>query len=761
MLPLSPILAALLLAQPGDTTGVLRGRVVDAAGGAGVQSVAVSVVGTLTGAYTDADGRFTVPRVPAGRWTVRIRLLGWRQVEQTVTVTAGDTTEVTLRFTREAAQLQAVRTVASSPEKEAFLRKPDPASITVRGEVLKRLPVIGEPDVLRVVQLLPGVVATNDFTAGYNVRGGESDQNLVLLDGYPIYNPFHLGGLFGTFIDETVGDFELVPGGFPARYGTRLSSVLTVNPKAEERSGVHGALGVSLLASSLTLGGTTNGGRTSWNVSGRRTYADRFVAAVSDNVLPYYFFDTQAHVRHRLPGRGTLSFTGYLGQDVLDASLATFGDSTQAGSGSLLFDWGNAMAGMAYEQPLGAVAGADSARLMQRVSWTRFGTTLDLGSGSLTFRNRVSEARAWGEATQWRGRHELLAGYEWSAYAVDYDVSTPQAGGPDLFGLRQRPSAASVYLDDTFRASERLLMRIGLRGETVTGTGWSGLSPRLSVKWLPSPRLAFTLAGGVVSQWNLAVRNEQAPVRVFDFWLTSDRFIPVARARQAIAGVERWFDESRFIRVEGYYKYYSQLPASNLREDPRTRGDEFIITSGRSYGVDVLLRQLETRKLSGWLAYSLAMSVRDGPQGRFYPVHDRRHNLNAVMSYKPGGKWQYGVRLGIGTGVPFTDVNGQIVRRTYNAARNTWETDRDGPDREPTFGPRNAARFPLFQRLDLSATRTGTRWGLQWSPYFSIINAYNARNVFTYVFDYADNPPTRSAFTQFPLLPTVGMSVSW
>lgn len=761
MISAVPLLAALLLGQPGDTTGVLRGRVVDAATGAGVQAVTVSVVGTLTGAYTDAEGRFTVARVPQGRWVVRGRLLGWRNAEQSVTVTAGDTTTVTLRLVREAAQLQAVRTVAASPEKEAFLRKPDPASISVRGEVLKRLPVIGEPDVLRVVQLLPGVVATNDFTAGYNVRGGESDQNLVLLDGYPIYNPFHLGGLFGTFIDETVGDFELVPGGFPARYGTRLSSVLRVNPKAEERPGIHGALGVSVLASSLSLGGTTNNGRTSWNIAGRRTYADRFIAAVSDNTLPYYFGDAQAHVKHRLPGNGTLSFTGYLGQDVLDASLATFGDSTQAGGGSLLFDWGNAVAGMAYEQPLGGTFGADSATLMQRASWTRFGTTLDLGSGSLTFRNRVTEARAWGEFTQWRGRHEVLTGYEWSTYGVDYDVEAPQAGGPDLFGLRQRPSAASVYLDDTFRASDQLLVRAGLRGETVTGTGWSGLSPRLSVKWLPTPRLAFTLAGGVVSQWNLAVRNEQAPVRVFDFWLTSDRFIPVARARQAIVGAERWFDDARFIRIEGYYKYYSQLPASNLQEDPNTRGDEFIITSGRSYGVDVLLRQLETQKVSGWLAYSLAMSVRDGPQGRFYPVHDRRHNLNAVVSYKPGGKWQYGVRLGVGTGVPFTDVTGQIVRRTYNGVTNSWETGVAGPDREPTFGPRNGVRFPLFQRLDLSATRTATRWGLQWSPYVSLINAYNARNVFTYVFDYADNPPTRSAFSQFPLLPTVGLSVSW
>jgi hypothetical protein len=467
------------------------------------------------------------------------------------------------------------------------------------------------------------------------------------------------------------------------------------------------------------------------------------------------------HLAQQLPGGGTLSFTGYAGQDVLDASLASFGDSTKAGGGRLLFDWGNAVAGLAYTQPLPGMPGADSARFMQRLSYTRFGTTLDVGSGSLTFKNGIGESRAWGELQAWRGRHEALVGYEWSAYQVRYDVNAAQAG-TSLYKLAQNPSAAAIYLDDTFRASKSWLMRGGLRGETVTGTQWAGLSPRLSIKWFAAPELAFTLAGGSTAQWTPALRNEQAPVRVFDFWLTSDQYIPVARAHQGIAGVERWFDDARFVRVEGYYKYYDRLPASNLFNDPNVPGDEFIITTGKSYGVDVLVRQLESRKLSGWIAYSFAISSRTGPQGTFAPVQDRRHNLNIVGSYKPSaGHWSYGFRLGVGTGVPFTDVVGQIVRRRYDPLTNTWETGTVDRQREPVGGARNAARFPLFQRLDLSATRTSTRWGLTWAPYISVINAYNAKNVFTYVFDYTDNPPTRSAFSQFPLIPTFGVSVSW
>ena len=753
--------AVLVTAQPPrtvpDSLGELRGRIRDASTLASVVAATVRVQGTRLGTIADDSGRYVITGVGSGTHTVIVARVGYTAETRTIAVRAGGVTTLDVSLTASASSLAAVRVAADAVEREQFRLSPNPATVSVTREIFKRVPVIGEPDVLRVVQLLPGVVATNDFTAGYNVRGGESDQNLVLLDGFPIYNPFHLGGLFGTFIDETVGEFELIPGGFPARYGSRLSSVLSVVPRAEDRDGVHGAVNMSLLASSVSLGGTIRG-NTSWNAAIRRTYADRFVSALSDNQLPYWFTDMQTHLRHRFANGGTLSLTGYFGEDVLAASLASFGDTTQAGGGALRFDWGNTVLGLAYTKPLGRVLRSDSARIMQRLSQTGFTTTLDLGSGSLSLRNWLGESRAWGEFARWRGRHETLLGYEWSSYNVRYDVNS--AALPDaIFKIRQRPSAASLYVDHTLRAGS-INARGGVRAETVTGTGWTGVSPRLSIKWFANKDLAFTLAGGATSQWTLALRNEQAPVRVFDFWLTRDRTTPVARAWQQSLGGERWFGRSRFVRVEGWNKQYSTLPVFNLAEDTGVRGDEFIITKGRSYGMDVLVRQLESERLSGWLSYSFGVSTRDGPTGRFSPVQDRRHNLNVVASYRPGGKWNYGARLGFGTGTPFTDVEGQIVRRRYDPLGNTFESGTIDQQLEPIGGARNAARFPVFQRLDLSVTRDGTG-RLHWRPYLSIVNAYNARNVFTYVFDYAKNPPTRTTFSQFPLLPTVGVGISW
>lgn len=767
---LRAVICAVILSQETfaqDSTGVVRGRVVSRESRNPVRLASVSVLSdrpgaALLGAQTDEFGRFEIRAVPAGARTLRFRGSGHVIAEREITVRGGDTTTIEVVLEREPTRLAEVLTRARPPEREEFERQPQVSRVTVSGETVSRLPVIGEPDVLRIVQLLPGVVAKNDFTAGYNVRGGESDQNLVLLDGIPVYNPFHLGGLFGTFIDETVGDFQLLSGGFPASMGGRLSSVLDVTPRIESRQGVHGGGGVSVLASNLMLAGTLPDGRTSWSVAGRRTYADKFVDLISDRTLPYHFQDGQVTLRRVVRGGGVLSLTAYLGSDVLDANIADFGDSTTAGAGHFLFDWGNRLAGIGWRQPIagGRALSGDSASFTQRLSWTGFRTRLDLGEGSLLFRNSVGEWRAHGSFERRQGRAVALVGYEYSQHAVRYSVDAEQAG-TSLFALSQNPAALSAFGDFDWHAGARLLLRGGLRGENVTGTGWSAISPRLSARWYAAPDLAVTAAVGQYAQWMHALRNDDAPIRVFDFWVGSDRWVDVSIARQAVLGVERWMGVARFARIEGYFKRFSRLPEPDPGDDPAVRGDEFLMVDGNSYGIDVYVRQLESKRLSGWIAYGWGVSTRRREGLTYFPVHDRRHNLNTVATYRLSDRYTFGARIGFGTGLPYTTIVGQLVRRVYDAGGNSWDTGVLERFREPVGGTRNSSRYPAFQRLDLSVTRS-TRWrGVNWMPYVSLVNAYNARNVFTYVFDYTDNPPTRTALSQFPLIPTVGLTASW
>ena len=225
--------------------------------------------------------------------------------------------------------LNAVRTEARPIERDLFESKPSVGTVQITARAAEGMPKFGEPDIIRIVQLLPGVEARNDFSTGLNVRGGESDQNLILLDGFPIYNPFHLGGLFSTFIDPDRA----------RRHADhrRISRALRRTPLERARR----PFGRRSPAAACTarprsrcsrrpaaLGSAFNGGKGSWMIAGRRTYADKFVDLISTNELPYHFRDEQAHFTYAFTPTLKFSMTAYDGRDQLDASIATFGDST-------------------------------------------------------------------------------------------------------------------------------------------------------------------------------------------------------------------------------------------------------------------------------------------------------------------------------------------------------------------------------------------------------------------------------------------------
>ena len=698
---------------------------------------------------------------------MRARLLGYKAAEHTVIVRAGDTTRVDFALETEAAVLGAVRTEARPVERDAFNSRPSVGTVQMTAHAAEGVPKFGEPDIMRVVQLLPGVEARNDFSTGLNVRGGESDQNLILIDGYPIYNPFHLGGLFSTFIDPTVRDVTLMTGGFPARYGGRLSSVLDVHSAEEPRTGVHGSAEVSVLASTGALGGSFAEGRGTWMLAGRRTYADKFVDLISSQSLPYHFRDEQFHFTFAFDSTTQFAITAYDGRDALDANIAQFGDSASADAsgGTFRFDWGNRVVGATLSKlvvsrdrrGLSHWLLGDSTTFEQRASVSTFSTLLDLGDGSLTLQNSVADRRLSGSMTTHTSHHERSIGYDVASYRINYDAGSEQSDAT-LYDLHQSPVSGAVYFDDLWRASPSWLVETGVRGEGLSGRDWSAVSPRVSAKYFLTKDWALTGAVGRFSQWTHSLAREDIPVRLFDFWVASDAVTPVSSAWHYILGAERWMSPTRYLRIEGFYKQYANLLEGNPQDDPSRRGDEFFPVDGESYGFDVLLRQFESGRFSGWISYTYAVAARLDDGLHYFPGHDRRHDLNVVGSWRLS-KYLFGVRFGYATGTPYTDIVGELVRRVYDPGLNDYGTRGGGSQTEFVGGPRNGARLPTTQRLDLDVTRR-YRWrGMNFAPFLSVVNAYDAKNVFLYVFDYTKSPPTRQAISQFPLLPSAGVTI--
>jgi hypothetical protein len=251
--------------------------------------------------------------------------------------------------------------------------------------------------------------------------------------------------------------------------------------------------------------------------------------------------------------------------------------------------------------------------------------------------------------------------------------------------------------------------------------------------------------------------REEEPVQPLQFWIASDSLTPVSTARDATIGLERWVTPHRLFHVEAFYKKYERLLVPNGDNDSRIRGDELSQTSGYSYGVDLLLRQLDGGPFSGWLAYSYALNTRVGADGvRYFPTQDRRHNLNLVGSWRLGSV-TLGARANLASGIPYTPVLGGFRSMQYDPVLHRWST---ATDEELIPGRLNSARLPWYTRVDVSVNRRGHLFGLEMNPYLSIVNVFNAHNPAAYLYSFSGRPD-RASFPNLPFAPTFGVSFAY
>jgi hypothetical protein len=741
------------------TGAAVSGAITDVASGAPIRAE-VQLENSRRRIVADSSGDFSFRGVSAGTVTLSVRAIGYAPQRVVVAVGASEPVVVTIRLAPLPVSLQPMQTVALSADRERFEEAMMPSMVSIDRRELSRLPYVGERDVVRAAAMLPGIAVRNDFSAGFNVRGGEADQSLVLLDGVPIYNPFHMGGLFGAFIDPAVERVDVHTGGFPAEFGGRLSSVLNVVSNAEVRPGVHGTTDVSLLSTSTRIGGMLGGGRLSWNAAGRRTYADRLIDAIGHaNGFPYHLQDAQLHVRANLPRQATLSLTAYTGKD-LYSTVPDHPDAPHALNGTVAFDWGNSAAGMQLVMPLGA-----HTSMSHQVSVSGFDTHFRTPAESLSLRQWLTEARISGRVTRTVSRHTVTAGYQVtrleSAYYEMLGGQMAEQTHDGSTAFQQYSGSATLFIDDVYRVNARLVLRPGVRVEQVAAADWTGISPRVSGKLFLSDNLAITAAAGRYAQWMRAVRNEDLPVRMFDLWLASDAEVAVSTARHAVIGLEHWIGQSRFLRVEGYHKRYDKLtePASTI--DTRIRPSMLRSFDGSSYGVDFHARQLARGGLAGWISYGYGVSTRERDGRRYFPAHDRRHNGNVALTYAPGARYAFGAHFAAASGTPYTGWAGIMQRWRYDPVSQQWAPSAPDEDDDVVRGGRNAARLPTYLRLDLSAERRFEVGRTILRPSLNLINVLNRRNVLLYALDPAATPPRLRGMTQFPFLPSLGLRVDF
>ena len=726
--------------QTRDIVGTVRAAEDDSA----LEGVSVDIAGFAASTVTDPDGFFTFEGLPGREYILVFSRLGL--ATDTLFVPIGtDSLEVFLDASAVELAGIVVEASAVARARARFEQSAQASAVTVDARDILRTPTFLEADVIRMIQLLPGTIAINDYTIGYNARGGEADQNLIQLDGVTIFNPSHLGGLFSTFDAQAVGDIEYLTGGFPSHYSGRLSSVLDVRTRPGKREfGVMGQ--ISLLSSKVLVEGSLPVGNGSFLVAGRRTYADQVIKAFTSTEFPYYFGDGVAKLSFQLPTGGTLSATGYVGRDVLDWEFDQSDPDIEPVT--LRVDWGNRLLGLNYNDRLFGKP------LELGASVTEFSTTVGLFPDFARVDNdaRLLNARATVSLSPGRA-HDVRVGGGVEGYRMRYDAGS-EALSASFLDLRYRPRVWSAFVDDQWRPNDWLMIRPGVRVEAVRGgADVVTYSPRMAVKALLTDDFALTGSAGRYYQPIHSLRDHNSPWSFVDFWIGADSATPVGRSEHLVLGFEQWLAPDLSLSVEAYRKTFDDILNNNVADDLSVHGDEFVTMTGDAYGLDVLLRKY-AGDWNGWVSYSFVKATRQDPTQEFAPAHDRRHFLNFVVNGSGPLGSSMSVRWGYGSPLPYSQIVGQWEHRTYRVAANGFHDSETEPIADQQI---NGRRYPHYSRLDVSFRWNKGLWRGQARPFLQFVNLYNRSNVFLYNFDFTETPGVRRTVPQLPFLPSFGL----
>ncbi|MFQ5649890.1 MAG: TonB-dependent receptor domain-containing protein [bacterium] len=757
-------------AQPRHTA-TLSGFIYDAANGEALIGANVYLEGTQVGSSTNVNGYYVIPGIPAGAYTLVVHYIGYKPIKQEIFLNAGEQRTVTLSLQPENIELQKVVVTSDAvPEAEKLFEKPL-SKLRLTARQIRAIPQVAEADLLRSLQTLPGILPVSDFSSALYVRGGTPDQNLNLLDGTDVYNPEHAFGLFSTFNTDAIKQVELSKGGFSAKYGGRLSSILNITNLDGNREEFEGTGSVSLLSAKTTLQ-MPLGSVGSLSGSFRRTYFDKTIAKVIDDVPDYYFLDGNLKAFFDLNGTNKLTISGYGSEDQLDI---TFNDNVEDQAG-FSYDWGNRTGSIRWTRIFTPQFFANF-----WLAGSRFDSDFDFGDTiELTEKNFVSDFSLKGNL-EYHFSKELVAGFGFEQKNLHLIFRQKFPGGTIDIDTRNKHYAA--YLLTNWRPTVRWDIEAGLRYNLFdadeTFQNWA---PRFSAKYRLTDSINLKAAGGIYYQYLHRVPR----AFVADIWVASNKFQKGSSSKHAIVGFSKDFDNEFQLEIETYYKNYHNIYSFNHNVgvdispdtfdengDPvylETRG-VFNRGDGDTKGVEVLVRK-DYGAVTGWLGYSLAFTNYriDGiNQGeRFPPRHDRTHAINVVANLdwknlkrawrgQPPVKHKSNWKLGL----TFITTSGQPITLPGSGYFVNALPGRPVVEYELFPSAINGLRLPPYARLDLSLTYERHFRGWSLMPYVQVFNVGNRKNAWFVDYDNEDGEPDIDVEHMFPILPTIGVHFSF
>ena len=662
------------------------------------------------GMATDVNGYYVLQEIKSGSYEITVSYIGYQILRKDITISQSTAQKLDLILQEEVVSLMQVEVSAEKIKRKNNIQL---STVNLSPRMLRSAPALAEPDLFRTIQALPGVLTTSEFSTGLVIRGGNTDQNLILLDGVTVYNPSHLGGIFSNFIVDGVKEAELIKGAYNAEYGGRLSAVLNIISREGNQKKFEGKANLSLLSAQATLEGPFYKG--AWVFSGRRTYFDKIFQNVP-SIPPYYFYDVQSHIYSDLTPKDRISLSFYNGVD--DLIFDTFG---------LAGRWGNRTISAQYRRVFSEKL-IGNFLLANSLFFTEFGLG---GSNGLNSDNEIDDAT-------------VAANFSWfksSASTVKFGAQIKNLGflytnsfNDSLqFKIKTKPKEFASYAKLKYSLSDKFILEPGVR-INLYNVYSDSIFPdlRFGMKYLLTDDRYINFSVGNYHQFIATFQDDYNPT-ILDQWIAVDNTVAPAKSSQIVLGYEEYINDLYKVQIEGYYKDIQNLFTF---EESRSTTDEAISDSalsdivtpsnGYAYGLELFAQKMSGR-LSGWLAYTFSVSRKSmnsifyDKNEEYYNSWDRTHSFSALGNYQINQKWEMNWKLSLQSGQAYTPIIGYYNQILPESPDEVYRT---------IPGTRNSARYSPYSRLDLGFVYHTKFFGSKMDIYVQIINLFNRKNTF-------------------------------
>lgn len=751
--------------------GTIRGTLFDDQNGEAIPYANIMLEGTQIGATTDLNGFFLINRIPNGNYTLLVRYIGYEDFRTEVKITNGTTVIKNIKLKPTSFTASEVVITSNKIQERKVQTQVSVEKLTA--SQIQQMPSIGgQADLAQYMQVLPGVNSTGDQGGQLYIRGGSMIQNLCLLDGMVVYNPFHSIGLYSIFETDIILNADIYTGGFGAEYGGRLSSVMDISTRDGNKKRHSGKIGLNTFGASLILEGPlkretdASPHSITYLISTKNSYLSKSSSIFYpyiDGGLPFDFLDLYGKLSINSGSGSKINFFGF-----------RFDDKVLGYHSIADYNWLNYGLGTKF-----VLVPGSSSILEGGVAYSDYAISLSDGTNTSKY-SRINGFNMSLDITNFMGNNKLKYGLSMEGFSTDY-VFTNQYN----IKQEQKEPTTNISIYATYKiTNDKYLLEPGLRYIYYNSLNEGSIEPRVAGKYNMNEKMRIKFAGGLYSQIFLDARSDNDVVNLFNGFLTGSGALNkpsefmgkpitscVQKAQHFVLGWEYDITSHLIFNSELYFKNFSQLLNSNrnkmfdrsdpaygpngIYEKPEYYLTDFIIESGKAYGCDLSICY-DAGQLYLWATYSLGQVKRTDEIHTYTPHYDRRHTINLLATYRPEGhnEWEFSGRWSYGSGFPFTQTQGAYENLIFNSIDNNYITQNG--DFGVHYAELYGGRLPNYHRLDLGVKRKfsiGSRSLLEIS--LSATNVYNRNNIF-----YFDRL-TFNRIDQLPIMASFGINFSF